>query len=184
MIKSPVSKKRKIEILEKEQVKFSNDEQEKEEVQFSTPLISLEELKKVNQEKKHREEMKSFLLSKGFNPKRFGRTSTQTIEAHIEEFQFRESKNDKDSEFVQDYEKAPRNSKQTQQQQNHQDHSQQQHKPEQQQPQQESQQSAHHYQQQQSTLDEELQFAADIEKANYISSSTTASTTKRTYKSG
>lgn len=114
-------------------------------MQFSPPIISYEELKTINQEKKHREEMKTFLLSKGFNPKRFGRMSTQTMEAHVEEFQFRESKSDKYIEFVQDFAKALRQSNQTQQQQNHQE---QQEKPQQQQ--QQEQQPQQHQEEQQS----------------------------------
>lgn len=144
MVKSPASKKRKIE------EKISNNQEDTEEVQFSPPLIFLEELKKISQETKHRDEMKAYILDKGFNPKRFGRMSTETRERHVNEIKEKESLNDKDTDFVQHFEEAL--SQLTQQQQEHQP---QQHQEEQQ------------PQQQKSKLeeDEALRFATDVEKA-------------------
>lgn len=76
---------------------------------------NLKSQKKIRLETKYIVEMKTFLLSKGLNGKRFGRMSNQTMDKHVEDFKFKESKNDKDTDFVKDFEEAMTKSKQTQQ---------------------------------------------------------------------
>lgn len=63
-VKSPAAKKKKTEIKENESIKSHEKE---EEVYFAPPIIPYEDLKKIYQENKHREELKSFLLMRGFN---------------------------------------------------------------------------------------------------------------------
>lgn len=113
MIKTPASKKRKSEVTEQEQSKSLSEEKEQTvpEVIFSPPFIPYEEHKKIRLEKKHKKELKSFLLNKGFNAKRFGRMSTQTMEKHVEDFKFKDSMKDKDIEFVKEFEEAVNKSK-------------------------------------------------------------------------
>lgn len=111
---------------------------------------------------KHKEEMKLFLLSKGFNPKRVGRMSTETMESHVNELKEKESLNDKDAEFIENSEQALKQSTQQQQQQQAQ---------EQHQTQQQSQQLHQEPQIHEKQVDNEaeLRFAVDIEKVIKLS---------------
>lgn len=104
--KTPVSKRKQPKISVDEPTKSSEKEKEQivSEVIFSPPIIPVEEQKKIRLEAKHRKEMKSFLLSKGFNGKRFRRMSTDIMEKHVNDFKEKESMKGKDTKFVKDFE--------------------------------------------------------------------------------
>lgn len=106
MIKSPKSMAKQSSVSKEKQNMDSSAEPETEEITFSPPIVLTEEQKKARFEAQHREQMKAFLLRNGFSGKQLGRMGIKTMEKHVKEYKLKDSLGSKDSEFVNDLEKA------------------------------------------------------------------------------
>lgn len=87
----------------KSKAKLSSNDESLNEKQFQMPTLTKEE---------YRDQMKFFLLKRGFSGKQFGRMSIKTMEKHVEEIKLKDSIiRGEEAKFHEDIERAIRESK-------------------------------------------------------------------------